>query len=109
MTAGGTASDRLLILACSRRNLLDDGPLPAVERYDGPAFRILRRFLRERPSEAPDVLILSAEHGLIAQDTPILAYDREMTAARARELRPQTLAELDRVTVSHRSPDTSLK
>lgn len=55
--------DRLLILSCSRRKRLDTDLLPAIERYDGPAFRVLRRFLRERPFEAPDVLILSAEHG----------------------------------------------
>ena len=55
----------MLILACSRRKRPDDGLLPAIERYDGPAFRVLRRYLRERPAGAPDVFILSAEHGLI--------------------------------------------
>jgi hypothetical protein len=87
----------MLILACSRRKRPDEGLLPAIERYDGPAFRVLRRFLRERSSEAPDVLILSAEHGLIAHDLPIAVYDREMTPARARELRPLVLAELNRI------------
>lgn len=88
---------RMLILACSRRKRPDGGPLPAIERYDGPAFRVLRRFLRERPAEAPNVLILSAEHGLISHDLPIAAYDREMTPARASELHPLVLAELDRI------------
>ena len=61
----------MLILACSRRKRLDEGLLPAIDRYDGSAFRVLRRFLRERPAGAPDVLILSAKHGLIAHDLPI--------------------------------------
>jgi hypothetical protein len=87
----------MLILACSRRKRPHDGLLPAIERYDGPAFRVLRRFLRERPAGAPDVLILSAEHGLMTHDLPIAAYDREMTPARASELRPLVLAELDRI------------
>jgi hypothetical protein len=95
----------MLILACSRRKRHDEELLPAVERYDGPAFRVLRRFLRERPAEAPTVLILSAEHGLIPHDLPIAAYDRKMTEARAHELRPLVLAELDRMTASLSLPE----
>lgn len=93
---------RLLILSCSRCKRTDEGLLPALQRYDGPAFRVLRRFLREGRSEAPDVHILSAEHGLISYDTPIAAYDRSMTAARARELRPVVLAQIDHVTAACR-------
>lgn len=103
---GGSATDRMLILACSQRKRLDEGLLPAVERYDGPAFRVLRRFLRESPSEAPDILILSAEHGLMPHDLPIAAYDRKMTPARARELCPLVLAKLDRMIASRSSPET---
>ncbi len=102
----GTAADRMLILACTRRKRPDAGLLPAVERYDGPAFRVLRRFARERPSETPEVMVLSAEHGLIPQDMPIAAYDRKMTPARARELRPLVLAELGRVSASRRPAET---
>jgi hypothetical protein len=40
----------MLILACSRRKRPDEGLLPAIERYDGPAFRVLRHFLREMPA-----------------------------------------------------------
>ena len=71
MAGEGARTGRMLILACSRRKRLDEGLLPAIDRYDGPAFRVLRRFLRERPAGAPDVLILSAKHGLIAHDLPI--------------------------------------
>jgi hypothetical protein len=96
----------MLILACSQRKRPDEGLLPAVERYDGPAFRVLWRFLREGISEPPDVLILSAEHGLISHDLPIAAYDRKMTPARARELRPQILADLERLIASRSSSET---
>ena len=34
---------RLLIVACSRAKRPDAGSLPAIDRYDGPAFRLLRR------------------------------------------------------------------
>lgn len=107
--SGGVANPsgrRLLILACSQRKRPNKGLLPALERYDGPAFRIIRRFLRESPSKVPDVLILSAEHGLIPHDLPIATYDRKMTPTRARELRPLVLAELDRVIASRSLSET---
>lgn len=55
------ASDcRLLILSCSQRKRSTSNLLPAIERYDGPAFQVLRKFLREFPLEAEslDVYIL---------------------------------------------------
>lgn len=88
---------RLLILSCSRCKRADGNLLPAVQRYDGPAFRVLRRFLREAQSEAPDIRVLSAEHGLIPHDRPIPYYDRAMTPSRARELRPGVREELTHV------------
>jgi uncharacterized protein DUF6884 len=105
MVTDSSAPYRLLILSCSQRKRPDEQLLPALERYDGPAFRVLRRFLREKPSEAPDVLILSAEHGLISQDTPIAVYDRKMTPARAHELRPLVLTDLNRLTNSRLSSE----
>ncbi len=78
---------RLLLLSCSRRKCRTRKPLPAIERYDGPAFRVLRRYLRQHPSTRPDVLILSAKWGLIPGDTLLTIYNRELTVSRARELR----------------------
>jgi hypothetical protein len=87
---------RLLILACSATKRRDAGLLPAINRYDGPSYRTLRRFLAEHPEkrDALAVLILSAEFGLICGDTPIPNYDRRMDAARALELRASVTAVL---------------
>ena len=81
---------RLLILACSATKRHDPGLLPAIDRYDGPSYRTLRRFLADYPEkrDALDILILSAEFGLIRGDTLVPNYDRRMDAARATELRP---------------------
>jgi hypothetical protein len=79
---------RLLILSCSQRKRLDPGLLPAFERYDGPTFRVLRRYLRQVLTNAPSACILSAEFGLISAFHPIPHYDRRMTRERALELRP---------------------
>ena len=58
---------RLLILACSQRKQASCEPLPAIDRYNGPLFLVLRRFMRECPRQARllDVYILSAAYGLI--------------------------------------------
>lgn len=82
----------LLIITCSQRKRLGDDLLPAIERYDGPPFRLLRRFLREHSSISLNIYILSAEFGLIPSNRPIPAYDRRMTSARAQELKPLTIA-----------------
>lgn len=88
---------RLLILGCSATKCLDLGLLPAVTRYSGPSYLLLRKALRElAQADHPAVAILSAEFGLISSDTPIPWYDRRMDAARALALAPQVQAALPR-------------
>ena len=90
---------RLLILSCSRRKRPDPHLLPAIERYDGPMFRVLRRFLMNSPQKARllDVLILSARFGLILASETIPNYDWRMTRERAAQLRPEAQARLERI------------
>lgn len=76
----------LLILSCSKRKRPDPGLLPAIERYDGVNFRVLRKFLQSKPLHCLDVLIISAKYGLIEASTPIENYDRELSRKRALEL-----------------------
>lgn len=87
----------LLIVSCSQRKRSDAGLLPAIERYDGPAFRLLRRFLRGQPSAPLDTYILSAKFGLIPSDCLIPDYDQEMTRQRAGELHPEVIAGLTHI------------
>lgn len=91
-----TDSLRVLILGCSRQQAPDPAPLAALARYNGPSFRVLRRYLggRQPAALALTVFVLSAEHGLIPADLPILPYNRTMTAQRARELRPQVARQI---------------
>lgn len=77
---------RLLIMACSARKFPTPGSVPAIQRYDGVAFRVVKKLLREgRFPDDVDVLILSARFGLIESDHPIPDYDVRMTSERARE------------------------
>jgi len=84
---------RLLILSCSQRKCSAPGHLPAIERYDGPQFKVLRKFLHEHSEAALNlsVYILSANFGLIPATQSIPHYDYKMTVQRAHELRPVVL------------------
>lgn len=88
------AMTRFLILSCSERKRPDLGLVPAIERYDGPAFRVLRRFLQSQPPDPPEVYILSAELGLVSSMELIPNYDRRMTLQRAQELRAHVVGRL---------------
>jgi hypothetical protein len=85
-----SASRLLLILACSARKRHDVGMLPALARYDGVNYRVLRKAQRETTvPDTLDVLILSAEYGILDAQDQIPDYDRLMTPTHARELQPQ--------------------
>lgn len=83
-----------MLLACSRCKRLDLGVIPAIERYDGPAFRLLRRFLAKNPASSTDIKILSAEYGLISTDYLLPYYDCRITKERAKILHPQVISSL---------------
>ena len=79
----------LLIVACSQRKCVTPEVLPALERYDGVYFRVLRKARREGYwPEKLDVLIVSTKYGLLEADTPIAHYDLRMTREQATYLRP---------------------
>ena len=92
---------RLLILSCSSRKRSAPGLLPASERYDGPAYRVINKFLRVHPAgtQLLDVYILSAKFGLIPSNKLIPNYDRRMTAQRVEELQQSTLSELEQILI----------
>ena len=81
---------RLLLLGCSQAKVGTCGRLPAFQRYDGPAYRVFRKFLRDCPDAVPPInlYILSAKYGLISGDILIPDYDLRMTKERAEQLKP---------------------
>lgn len=91
-----SSEHRLLILSCSRKKKTGSKLLPALERYDGPAFQVLRKFLVECPNEVSklDIRIISAKFGLVPADQPIPYYNQKMVLPRAKTLNPKVLAKL---------------
>ena len=76
---------QLLILSCSQTKRNCKGMLPALDRYDGPPYRVLRKFLRayQWPSNV-SIGVLSARHGLFGILKEIENYDMRMDQVTAR-------------------------
>lgn len=74
----------LLIIGCSQRKIQSPGEIPAIDRYDGPTYRCLRKFRDDYgfPNNLR-ILILSAKYTLIFPETHIANYDLKMTLSRA--------------------------
>jgi hypothetical protein len=94
--------NRLLILSCSQQKALAEGDLPAIDRYDGPTFRVLRKYLRTNSDDSLAVLILSAKFGLIEAEQKIPWYDERLSPASAVGLRQQVGGTAARVLQSRR-------
>ncbi len=94
-----TEQKRLLIMACSQRKTSDPGQLSALERYNGPMFQVLHKYLHQNPTHAKnlDTYILSARFGLIQASQPIPSYDQKMTLQRAEELKLSVLNEFQQL------------
>ena len=85
----------LLIQGCSNKKQDTVAKLPAIDIYDGYFYRIIEKATRTGVlRDSVDILILSAEHGILEPETPIYSYDRRMTEQRAKELNEQVLQQL---------------
>jgi queuine/archaeosine tRNA-ribosyltransferase len=76
----------LLIIACSAKKKQESKLSRAIELYDGPAYRVIKKQLGKRFSQ-PVVWIISAKHGLIDADTLIYSYDAKITRENIGELK----------------------
>lgn len=84
------SSNDLLIQGCSDKK--QDGEMAAFELYDGCFYQILKKAKREDAFRSSiDIVILSAEYGLLDPTEVIEWYDRKMTADRAATFREQGL------------------
>src|SRR6266567_6447270 len=89
---------RRLLLSCSEKKRDDPCPLPALERYEGGSYKVVKKAMREG-TFPPDVeiCIVSALYGLLEAGEMIMSYNRKMTTLRATELRPLISRRLDDV------------
>ncbi len=91
-----TTGRRLLIVSCSARKKKAPSPLRAWDLYDGVAYRLLKRSIRDGLFRTDiDIIILSALHGVLTPDSAIEWYDLKMTpeiASRQADTNTRTLS-----------------
>lgn len=86
---------QLLVQSCSETKVDTKTAVPALERYDGYFYKIIKKAIDEGQFDsAIDICCLSAEHGLIDADEPIEPYDRRMDEERAAALRSDVVESL---------------
>jgi hypothetical protein len=78
--------NKQIILSCSKKKTLTKGLIPAIERYDGAAFRLIRRYIRVSGNPL-DIFILSGKFGLIPHTQRIPYYDSKLTLTKACKMR----------------------
>lgn len=92
----------LVVLGCSAAKTHAASAVPAINLYDGPAFRVLRAFLRDyRWPDELSIAVLSAKYGLIGGVARIATYNRRMTSHRAAQLNPAVTARLKELGGTH--------
>ena len=65
---------RLVIVSASQRRVPDPNPVPAIDRFDGVYFRILRKHLREGKLKDVDILVVSDRHGIVGANDVVPFY-----------------------------------
>ena len=101
--------NRLLILGCAERKFNSDGFLPALHRYDGPAYRVVRKYLREcQWPQDVSIAVLSAKYGPFGVLKGIEDYGRRMDLVVARSKAPECSRTQNGWATSHRAVHLSL-
>ena len=93
------AAGHLLILGCSDKKIENFSQAPALEVYDGPSYRVLRKFLKEN-GWPPGLMIkiISAKNGIIDANTLIKKpYDKRLDKETAEKIRPKVMQSLSEV------------
>ena len=81
---------RLLIVPCSQRKITTDIPTAAINVYDGPFYRLLRKNIPIFDNNnGLDIYIISAKYGLIEPLHEIQTYDQKMDDKQAKRLKPK--------------------
>lgn len=89
----------LIVVSCSQRKVRTPAtPIPAIDRYDGIFYQVLRKAKREgRWGPAVQVVIISAKFGVLRPTTSIPYYDQRMTGRQAIRLKPSVNRRLKRI------------
>ena len=92
------AAGSLLILGCSDKKIENFSQAPALEVYDGPNYRVLRKFLREN-GWPPGLMIkiISAKYEIIDATKLIEPYNKRLDKETAKKMRSKVMQSLEEV------------
>lgn len=85
------SANRCLVISCSKAKSKSHYLIPAIERYDGPLFRVLKKYLAASKDNKLSIFILSAKYGLISANDKIPFYDCFISSEQVNKLRPKVL------------------
>jgi hypothetical protein len=94
----------LVILGCSQRKKQTSRLIAAIDRYDGPVFRVLRKHTLLAPEEPIHTHILSGRFGLIPGMLPIPRYNYRLRPSNLDSLRLLVVNQLKQ-TLDNLKPD----
>ncbi|MFE2727138.1 DUF6884 domain-containing protein [Kitasatospora sp. NPDC059327] len=92
--ASSPGAPALVVVGCSARKSRSLRPVAALDLYQGWCVPPLRARLAERGDLRRRTLILSARHGLLKAEDPVLPYDQPLTPERAAALQSAVRAQL---------------
>ena len=64
-------SKRLIILSASESRSTNPQPLPAIERYQGVFFRVVRKYVREGKLKNAGIIVVSERYGVLQADEEV--------------------------------------
>jgi hypothetical protein len=97
--------ERLLVISCGISKSDAPGNIPAIERYTGPRYNELRKWIAANPGQEPQVVILSGKFGFIPGRRLIPDYNQPMTPNHADRLVRDGAAENGAMDAAHRYRD----
>lgn len=86
-------AEYLLIISCSKRKI-NGRANSALQVYDGPMYRALRKRISYVDAAQVRIFIVSAEYGFIPAESVIESYERKITVERAAQLNMTVLDSL---------------
>ena len=104
---GESGMKRLIIVSASLRRLEEpSNPIPALDRFDGVYFRIIKKYKREGKLQDTDCVIVSKKFGIIDQNERVPYYKPDhidkfgylnMNESQIKKLREENLARLKEI------------
>jgi len=86
--------DYFLIISCSEKKSSIPNPSPAINLYDGPFYKMIRKFESENSLSNFHIMIISARYGLLGLYDLISKYNQKMTPDSAKKLNKKITKEM---------------